>query len=127
MTNKPPLYKEFVLGLLVGGFFGPLIGWFVGTFATFLAVIAMDTDNVRVMRSSGFVGGLIGIPLGLATGLVAGPPLRLLSSRALTFLKNPWIAGGIGILIGWSFAFLILLRWFPSVGSLIYVVIVCTV
>ena len=127
MPNKPPLYKDVFVGLLVGGLFGPVIGWFIGTFATFFAVSAMDPANVRAMRTPGFVGALIGIPLGLVTGLVAGLPLRLLSSRVLTFLRNPWIAGGIGIFIGWSFAFFILLRWYPTVGSLIYVVTVCMV
>ena len=127
MPNKPPLYKELFVGLLVGGLFGPVIGWFMGTLATLFAVAAVDSGNVRAIRTPAFVGGLIGIPLGLATGLVASLPLRLLSSRVLTFLRNPWIAGGVGILIGWSFAFFILLRWYPTIGSLIYFVTVCMV
>jgi len=127
MSLKPPLYKEILVGLFVGGLFGPVIGWFIGTFATFFAVTAIDSDNVRTMRTSGFIGGLIGIPLGFVTGLISGLPLRLLSSRVLTLLRNPWLAAGVGMLIGWSFAFFILLRWYPTVGSLIYVVIVCMV
>ena len=55
MPAKPSLYKEFLVGLMVGGPFGPLVGWFIGTFAAFFAVAAMDTSNVRSMRSSTFI------------------------------------------------------------------------
>ena len=127
MSAKAPLYKEILIGLFVGGLLGPVIGWFIGTFATFFAVTSTDSGDVRTMRVSGFIGGLIGIPLGFATGLIASLPLRLLSSRVLTLLTNPWLAGGLGMLLGWAFAFFILLRWYPTVGSLIYVVIVCMV
>jgi hypothetical protein len=127
MPNKPPLYKEFLVGLLVGGLFGPVLGWFIGTFATFFAVTAMDTANVRSMRGSGFIGGLIGIPLGLATGVIVSLPLRLVSTRGLTFLKNPWLAALAGTLIGWVCGYLILTTWYSTFGSLIYVVIVCMV
>lgn len=127
MNDKPPLHKEFAVGLMVGGLFGPVIGWAIGTFATFFAVTAMDTNNVRGMRTSAFVGGLIGIPLGFATGLLASPVLRLLSARGLALLKNPWIAGALGTLIGVLFAYFIILNWLPTIGGLIYVVIVCMV
>ena len=53
-SDRPPLYKEFLVGILVGGLLGPLVGWFIGTFAAFFAVTAMDSDNVRSMRGSGF-------------------------------------------------------------------------
>ena len=126
MTDKPPVHKEFAVGLLVGGLFGPVIGWFIGTFATFFAVTAMDTNNVRAMRGSAFVGGLIGIPVGFVTGLVSSPTLRLLS-RGLALLKNPWVAGALGTLIGWLFAYFIFSNWYPTVGSLIYFFVVCMV
>ena len=127
MPDRPPLYKEFLAALLVGGLFGPVLGWFIGTFATFFALAAMDTANVRSMRGSGFIGGLIGIPLGLSTGVVVSVPLRLLSTRGLTFLKNPWLAGLMGTLIGWACGYLILRSWYSTFGSVIYVVIVCMV
>jgi hypothetical protein len=127
MPDKPPVYKEFLVGLMVGGLFGPVIGWFVGTFATFFAVTAMDTSNVRSMRGSGFIGRLIGIPLGLATGVIVGLPLRLMSTQGLTFLKNPWLAALVGAIIGWFCGYLILTTWYPTLGSLIYVVVVCMV
>ena len=127
MLTRPPFYKEFLVGLMVGGLFGPLIGWFIGTFATFFAVSAMDTSNVRSMRGSAFIGGLIGIPLGLATGVVVNLPLRLISTQGVTFLKNPWIAALLGAIMGWFCGYLILRTWYPTFGSLIYVVIVCMV
>ena len=127
MQNKPPLYKEFFVGLLVGGLFGPLIGWFSGTFATFVAVAAMDTSDVRSMRGSGFMGGLIGAPLGFATGLLVSLPLRILSSQIGAFLKNPIVGAAAGAVMGWFFGYLILRNYYPTVGSLIYVVIVCMV
>ena len=61
MPDKPPVYKEFLVGLIVGGLFGPVMGWFIGTFASFFVVTAMTSD-VRGLRVSAFVGGLMGIP-----------------------------------------------------------------
>jgi len=127
MPNKPPLYKEIIVGLLVGGLFGPVVGWFIGTFATFFAVTAMDTNNVRTMRGSGFIGGLIGIPLGFATGLVSSLPMRLISARGPAFLKNAWVAASVGAIIGWAVAYFILFSWYSTIGSLLYIVIVCMV
>ena len=127
MPEKPPLYKELLVGLMVGGLFGPLIGWFIGTFAAFFAVTAMDTSNVRSVKGSGFIGGLIGIPLGLATGVLVSPLLRLMSTRGLTFLKNPWLAALLGAIMGWFCSYLIPTTWSPTVGSVIYVVMVCMV
>ena len=126
MPDKPPVYKEFLVGLIVGGLIGPVIGWFMGTFATFFAVIAM-TSNVRGLKTPAFVGGLMGIPLGLATGLMVSLPLRLMSTRVLALLKNPWFAAFVGAIIGWFCGYLILTVWNPTFGSLIYVVMVCVV
>lgn len=113
------------MGLIVGGLFGPVIGWFIGTFATFFAVTAMTSD-VRGLRGSAFIGGLIGIPLGLATGIIVSLPLRLISTRS-ALLKNPWLAALVGAIIGWFCSYLILTVWYPTFGSLIYVVMVCMV
>ena len=126
MPDKPPVYKEFLVGLIVGGLFGPVIGWFIGTFATFFAVTAM-TSKVRGLRGAAFVGGLMGIPLGLATGIIVSLPLRLMSTRGLALLKNPWLAALVGAIIGWFCGYLILTAWYPTFGSLIYVVMVCMV
>jgi len=120
------VYKEFLVGLIVGGLFGPIIGWFIGTFATFFAVTAMTSD-VRGLRTSAFIGGLMGIPLGLATGVIVSVPLRLMSTRVLALLKNPWVAAPVGAIIGWFCGYLILTVWYPTFGSLIYVVMVCMV
>ena len=125
MPDKPPLYKEFLVGLMVGGLLGPLIGWFIGTFAALYAVMAMDTSQVPSMRGSGFIGGLIGIPFGLVTGIFVSIPLRLISTR-LTFLKNPWLAAPLGAILGCFCSYLILTVWSPTFGSVIYVVMVCT-
>ena len=127
MAARPPLYKEIMVGLMVGGMLGPLVGWFIGTVATFFAVVEMDTDNVRRMRSSGFVGGLIGIPFGLVIGLAISLPLRLLSSRVFHLLKNPWLGGTAGTIIGCLCSYVILSNWYPSSGSLVYVVMFCMV
>ena len=127
MPDKPPVYKEFLVGLMVGGLFGPVIGWFIGTFAAFFAVTAMDSSNVRGIRGSGFIGGLMGIPLGLVTGVIVSLPLRLMSTQGLVFLKNPWLAALAGAIFGWGCGYLILRTWYPTFGSLIYVVTVCMV
>ena len=127
MPHKPPLYKEFLVGLMVGGLLGALIGWFIGTFATLFAVNAMDTPDVRSMRGSAFIGGLIGIPLGLAIGVLVSLPLRLVSSRGLTFLKNPWLGALLGAIMGCFCSYLILTTWAPTFGSVIYIGMVCMV
>jgi hypothetical protein len=91
------------------------------------SVAAMDTSNVRGMKTSAFVGGLIGIPLGFATGLATSLPLRVLSSQVVYFLKNPWLGGMAGTVMGWLCGYVILRNWYPSSGSLIYVVMLCMV
>lgn len=121
MAEKPPLYKELLVGLMVGGLLGPLVGWFIGTFAAFFAVTAIDTANVRGMRGSGFLGGLLGIPLGFAIGLIVSLPLRLGTSQ-LKILRSPWFGAAAGAVLGWACGYVILRSWYPSWGSLVYVV-----
>lgn len=123
VPGKPPLYKEVLVALLIGGLFGPVLGWFVGTFATFFAtVVADDTGNpTRGMRMSAFLGGMVGIPLGTVIGLIVSLPLRLLSVRLFHFLSSPWIAAPLGAAIGWAFALLVLIRWYSSAGTAVYV------
>ena len=62
----------------------------MGTFATlFATVVADDTVSVtRGMRVSAFLGGMLGIPLGAAIGLIVSLPIRLLSVRLFRFLKE---------------------------------------
>jgi len=124
MSDRPPLYKELLVGLLVGGLFGPLVGWFVGTFATFFALTAMDTNNVRGMRGSAFIGGLIGIPVGFVIGSIVSPVLRLISTQLFTILKNPALAAICGALLGWICSYLTVGLWYATLGSVVYVVIV---
>ena len=123
ISAKPPLYKEILVALFVGGLFGPLVGWIAGMFATFFAtVVADDTINsTRGMRTTAFVGGLIGIPLGAITGLVVSLPVRIFSVRLLPFLRNPWVAAGVGAAIGWLCALVILAFWNSSAGTTVYV------
>jgi len=126
MPDKPPVYKEFLVGLIVGGLFGPVIGWFIGTFAMFFAVTAM-TSNVRGPENVRFHWRVNGDSLGLGTGVIVSLPLRLMSTRGLALLKNPWLAALVGATIGWFCGYLILTAWYPTFGSLIYVVTVCMV
>lgn len=124
ISGRPPLYKEVLVALLVGGLLGPLVGWLIGTFAAFFAVAAIDPSASRGgMRLSAFVGGLAGIPLGLLFGLAVSLPLRLISSRALRLLRNPWVAGLAGCVLGWCCGYLLLVSWSHSLGSLVYIVI----
>jgi hypothetical protein len=123
LARKPPLYKEILVALLVGGLFGAIVGWFVGTFATFFAtVVADDSANVTPgTRMSAFLGGMVGIPLGAVTGLIVSLPVRILSVRVFRFLNNPWIAAPFGAVIGWLVALLLLIRWYSSAGTAVYV------
>jgi hypothetical protein len=117
--SRPPLYKELVVALLVGGLFGPLIGWLAGMLATFFA--SAITDETRGMRTSAFIGGLIGIPLGALIGIVVCIPLRILSARLLPFLKNPWFAAPLGAAVGWCCGFVVLLYWNTALATIVYV------
>ena len=78
-------------------------------------------DETRGMRTSAFIGGLMGIPLGAVVGLVVCFPLRILSSRVLPFLKNVWFAGGLGAAIGWCCGFVVLLYWNTALATIVYV------
>jgi hypothetical protein len=121
--TRPALHKEILVGLLVGGLFGPLVGWLGGMLATFFASVIVDDsgNNIRGMRTTAFVGGLIGIPFGLLIGLVVSLPLRLLSTRVLKLLKNPWAAVPLGAIIGWLCGYVVLICWHPSIGTIEYV------
>ena len=123
MMNKPPFYKEVLVGLLVGSLLGPLMGWLIGTVATFVAISAM-TSGVRGMRGSAFIGGLIGIPVGFVIGLIVSPSLRIVS-RKVSFLMNPWFAGLAGTVLGWICAYATVQLWYSTFGSLLYVLMVC--
>ncbi|OLD26304.1 MAG: hypothetical protein AUJ04_06115 [Acidobacteria bacterium 13_1_40CM_3_55_6] len=107
------------MALLVGGLFGPLIGWLGGMLASFFASAIID--ETRGMRTTAFVGGLLGIPLGLLTGLMVSIPLRLLSARVLKILRNGWFAAPVGGVIGWCCGFVVLIYWHPSIGTVVYV------
>jgi hypothetical protein len=124
--QRPPLYKEFLVGVLVGGLLGPLVGWFTGTFATFFIVAAMDRSYVRGMRTSAFVGGLIGIPIGVITGLCVCVTIRVISTE-VSFLRNPWVGCCVGAILGALFGYLALAEWYFYSESAVYEVVVCTV
>src|SRR6185369_82095 len=121
--SRPSLRKELLVGLFIGGLFGPLLGWLGGMLATLFASVIVDDSgtNVRGLRTSALVGGLIGIPLGLLIGLVVSLPVRLLSTRVLKLLKHPWVAALLGAIIGWLGGFAVLTYWHPSVGAIVYV------
>ncbi len=122
LPRQPPLYKEIIVAVLVGGLFGPILGWLIGTFATFFAVVIADDagKSTRGMRMSAFLGGMIGIPLGAVIGLVVSVPLRILSVKLFRGLCNPWLAAPLGVILAWSCAFLFLLRQDPSTGVVVY-------
>lgn len=126
-SAKPPLYKEFLVGILVGGLLGPLVGWFTGTFATFFIVSAMDDrTNFRGMRASGFLGGLVGIPIGVVTGVCVCVPIRLISSQ-VTLIRNPWVGGCVGAILGALFGYTALAYWYFSSEGVMFEVIVSAV
>lgn len=78
-------------------------------------------DETRGMRTSAFFGGLIGIPLGALVGMVVSVPLRILSSRVFPFLKNIWLAAGLGAVIGWCCSLVVLLYWNTALPTIVYV------
>jgi hypothetical protein len=119
---KPPLFKQALVGLLVGATFGPVIGWFIGTFVTFFTSAWLD-NGTRGMRTSAFVGGLIGIPFGFMTGVLVATPVRLVFS---SFPENEgmlWLAVTVGCLLGFGSAYLIHQFWNPSDISFVYLMI----
>jgi hypothetical protein len=118
-VSKPPLHKELLVAMLVGGLFGPLMGWLGGMLAMFFA--SASIDETRGMRTSAFVGGLMGIPLGALVGMVVCVPLRILSTRVLPWLKNIWLAAPLGAAIGWCCGFVVLLFWNTALATEVYV------
>ncbi|MBV9927547.1 MAG: hypothetical protein JOZ96_21195 [Acidobacteria bacterium] len=121
-----PVYKQLLVGLLVGCLLGPIVGWFIGTFATFFAVAAADAYPngvaTRGMRLTAFVGGLLGLPLGLVVGALVGVPVRLLSAAVIKALKNVWAGGALGSLLGLGAGLLIHRYWHPSPEAFVYTI-----
>ena len=118
-ASRPALYKELLVALLVGVLFGALVGWLAGMLAMFFASAVID--ETRGMRTSAFIGGLMGIPLGALIGIVVCIPLRILSARVLPFLKNPWFAAPLGAAVGWCGGFVVLLYWNTALATIVYV------
>jgi hypothetical protein len=123
--DRPPIYKQVLVGLLVGGLMGPLIGWFTGTFATFITSILLDDSmqGVRGMRTTAFVGGLIGIPLGLITGVLVATVVRVLFAIIRYNKARPWLSASLGGLLGFESGYLIHQFWNPSEISFLYLTI----
>jgi hypothetical protein len=121
------VYKQALVGFLVGCTLGPLVGWVIGTFATFFAVAAGDAYPngiaTRGMRLTAFFGGLIGIPLGLIVGPLVGLPVRILSSMTLGPLKNVWAGAALGSLLGVASGLLVHRYWHPSPEAFVYTII----
>lgn len=111
--------------MLVGGALGPLAGWFIGTLLTFFLVVIINQfeSDVRPsagMRMSAFFGGMIGILLGLITGLLVSLPLRIISSTVFKFLKNPWSGAAFGAVLGLGSGYLIHQYWYPSLEAYLF-------
>jgi len=125
---NPPLYKQALVGILVGGTLGPAVGWFVGTFATLYTIFLSDNiqnaaPSARGMRVSAFFGGLLGILLGLVIGPLVGLPIRIASSAIVKSLTNPWAGAAIGAVVGPGIGYLIHLYWDPSAEAFLYLII----
>lgn len=124
---NPPLYKQALAGLLFGVTLGPVVGWFIGTMATFFAVFMSDEfqNGARSgggLRTSAFFGGLIGILFGAITGPLVGLPLRIVSSAVLKPLANFWAGGVVGAILGLGIGYLIHLYWHPSPEAYVYLI-----
>src|SRR5215471_15572313 len=100
---NPPIYKQALVGLMVGATLGPLVGWFIGTVATFfVGITGEDFQNAGrpAMRMSVFAGGLLGIPFGLIVGPLVGLTLRLLYSMGTKFLTDYRAGAAVGAVFG---------------------------
>jgi hypothetical protein len=111
-----------MVGLMVGALLGPLIGWFIGTFATFFTS-TLVTDSTRGLRISAFVGGLVGIPFGLITGVIVATPIRIAFSIFSYNRPRPRLAATLGGLLGFGSGYLIHQFWNPSEVSFLYLTI----
>ena len=125
---NPPLYKQALVGILVGGTLGPTVGWFIGTFATIYTVFLSDNlqngaVSARGMRGSAFLGGLLGILLGLVTGPLVGLPMRIAASTIIKSLTNFWVGATVGAAVGLGIGYLIHLYWDPSAEAFVYLII----
>jgi hypothetical protein len=122
LLNKPPIYKQVLVGLLVGGLMGPLVGWFIGTFAAFFTSVLWDDSlpGLRGMRTTAFVGGLIGIPIGLITGVLIATLVRVLFASFRYDKARPWSSAALGGSLGFASGYLIHQFWHPSELSFVY-------
>lgn len=107
---------------MVGAMLGPLVGWFIGTFATYFTSILM-TNDIRGMRISAFVGGLIGIPFGFITGVLVATPSRIVFSTFFYDKPKLGLAATLGCLLCFGSGCLIHQFWNPSEVSFIYLTI----
>ena len=122
LNLKPPVYKQALAGLIVGAMLGPLVGWFIGTFAILFTSVQM-TNSARGMRTSAFVGSLIGIPFGFITGVLVATPSRIVSSTFFHERPHPRLAATLGCFLGFGSGYLIHQFWNPSEVSFIYLAI----
>jgi hypothetical protein len=122
----PPIYKQALVGLMVGATLGPLVGWFIGTFAMlFVGMTSDDLQNTTRtgMRMSAFAGGLLGIPFGLIVGPLVGLPLRLMYSTVAKFLTDYRLGAAFGALFGMLVGYIIHWFWHPSSDAFTYIMI----
>ena len=124
--GRPPIYKQVLVGLMVGAMLGPLVGWSIGTFATFFTSALMDSGT-RGVRTSAFVGGLIGMPLGLIIGVMVATPIRIVSSILFGDKLQPWLTATLGALLGFASGYLIHQFWNPSDVAFVYLTILSVI
>lgn len=123
LNVKPPVYKQALAGLIVGAMFGPLVGWFIGTFAILFTSVQMTNTN-GAMRTSAFVGGLIGIPFGFIIGVLVATPCRIVASTFLYDGKPQLgLVTTLGCFLGFGSGYLIHQFWNPSELSFVYLTI----
>lgn len=107
---------------MVGAMLGPLVGWFIGTFATFFTS-SLVNDGTRGMRTSAFVGGLFGIPFGFVTGVLVATPIRMVTFPFPDNKGKSWFAATVGGLLGFGSAGLLHQFWNPSAISFWYLIV----